>query len=232
VTYVVADNPENTFRWHLASGGSDHVIGTAPLWCACGEYFEGSSFGTGFSTDGNFVWLVETLVNSTDLQVRRLDGSLVGAEIRGDNSYASPPTMGVWSGADLFFRDKAGVERGSEGAIKPFLPGVAWVHPKASPNAGQIVYAARGSDGFSHISLVDVTSGRARQLSSQPRISPFFLSPRYVWYKGERPCVPGDPCVGTITTTPTGKTYIYDLQTGIEAESIITDIADTWPHGA
>ncbi len=165
----------------------------------------------------------------TDLQVRRLDGSLVGAEIRGDR-YASQVTMGVWSGADLFFRDKQGVEKWTNGAITPFLPGVAWLHPWTSPDSGQIVYAARGSDGLAHVSVVDSASGRTRQLSGQPRDWPRFLTPRYVWYVGDRLCTPLDgPCnVGTST----GKTYIYDLQTGTEWDSLITDIADTWPHGA
>jgi hypothetical protein len=32
-------------------------------------------------------------------------------------------------------------------------------------------------------------------------------------------------------TLPTGKTYIYDLQTGTETESRITAVYDVWPHG-
>jgi hypothetical protein len=34
------------------------------------------------------------------------------------------------------------------------------------------------------------------------------------------------------TTITTGKTYIYDLQTGTETESIITQVFDVWPHPA
>jgi hypothetical protein len=34
------------------------------------------------------------------------------------------------------------------------------------------------------------------------------------------------------TTTFSETTYIYDLQTGTEWESIITNVADAWPHGA
>jgi hypothetical protein len=33
-------------------------------------------------------------------------------------------------------------------------------------------------------------------------------------------------------STLSGKTYIYDLNTGTEFESVITDIADVWPHSA
>jgi len=234
-TYVVdpedAGNPTNAFQWHLASHGIDRVMASAPTWCYCGNGTEDLSLATGFSPDGQFVSLVE-FVGPTDLQVRRLDGSLVGAEIRGDRTYSNPVTMGVWSGPDLFVRDTHGVERWSNGVIKPFLPGVEWLYPRASPSGGQMVYAARGVDGLARISVVDVASGLTRQLSSEPGSSPFFLTPRYVWYKGERLCASGDPCYFNAKTILTDKTYIYDLQTGTETESIIADIADVWPHGA
>jgi hypothetical protein len=231
-TYIVdPQDPTSAFQWHLVSGGVDRVIGTAPLWCYCGEGFEGGSFGVEFSPDGRSVALVEYVVGGTDLQVRRLDGSLVGAEIRGDHSYPNPPTMGVWSGTDLYFRDNQGIERWTDGAIKPSIPGVAWLDPRASPSSGQIAYAARGSDGFQHVSVLDLISGSVRQLTSQPRSSPFFLTSRYLWYKGERLCAPGE-CSFNARTTFSGRTYIYDLQTGAEYDSLIADIADTWPHGA
>jgi hypothetical protein len=137
--------------------------------------------------------------------------------------------MGVWSGTDFFYRDPQGVQRWREGAVKQFLPGVGWLHPWASPVGGQIVYSVRGSDGLSRVSVVDTSTGQTRQLSSQPRSWPIFLTPRYVWYRGERLCQPDDSiCIKPI---PTGKTYIYDLQSGTEWESVITTIADVWPHG-
>jgi len=227
---VLSDrDPNSVFHWHLVSGGVDREIGTAPRECICGEIPEDHRVALGFSHDGQLVSLVESVQMGTNLQVRRLDGSLVGAEIRGDRS-ASPVTMGVWSGTDLFFRDNQGVERWTSSAITPFLPGVAWLHPWTSPDGEQIVYAVRGSDGLAHVSVVDTVSGRTRQLSSQPRDWPRFLTPRYIWYVGDRLCTPDDgPCNVGVST---GKTYIYDLQTGTEWDSLITDIADTWPHGA
>jgi hypothetical protein len=140
-------------------------------------------------------------------------------------------TWSVWSGADLLYRDRAGVERWRDGVIKEFLPGVAWLHPWASPTGDQIAYAVQGSDGLSRVSVVETATGRVRQLSSQPRTSPVFLTPRYVWYRGERACVPNEPGI-CAKTTLSGKTYIFDLQSGTEWESVITDIADVWPHGA
>jgi hypothetical protein len=232
-TYLVdPEDPASAFQWHLVAGGVDRVIGTAPLWCYCGEGNEDMSLAVNFSLDGQSVSLVEYVNKGTDLQVRRLDGSVVGSEIRGDHFYPSPPTMGVWSGTNLFFRDKQGVERWTDGAIKPFLPGVAWLDPRASPNGDQIAYAVRGSDHFHHVSIVDLATGQVHQLSSQPRTSPFYLTPRYIWYRGVRQCAPGDPCIGTEPMTLTGKTYVYDLQTGIEYDSLIADVVDTWPHGA
>jgi hypothetical protein len=223
-------NPAHAFQWHLVSRNGDRIIGTAPTWCHCGAGAEDMSLEVMFSPNGQFVSLVDYVLKGATLQVRRLDGSLVGAEIRSDQSNPNPPRMGVWSGKDLFFRDNQGVERWSNGDIKPFLPGVAWLHPWASPNGGQIVYAVRGTDGFARVSLVDTSNGRTRQLSSQPRTWPIFLTPRYVWYRGERACRANDPICRDATLSDT--TYIHDLQTGTEWESIITNVADVWPHGA
>src|SRR5438270_4925641 len=98
--------------------------------------------------------------------------------------------MGVWSGSDLFFRNATAVQRWSAGVMKPFLPGTAWLHPRSSPSGGQIVYAVRGGDGLPYVNVADTANGATRQLSNQPRSMPAFLSPRYVWYRGERLCGP------------------------------------------
>jgi hypothetical protein len=241
LTYVLSDDDRaGTFHWHLATGAGDREIGTAPLWCRdtemttprCSQRFEDGGMQVGFSSDGKLVWLVERLHNSTDLQVRSLDGSLVGTEIRGDSTYLNPVSMGLWSGGELFYRDSQGVSRWADGVSKRFLPGVGWLYPKASPAGGQIVYVVRGSDGLGRINVVDTSNGRARQLTNQPRTRPVFLTPRYVWYMGERLCEPQQPCTASLASTFTGTTYIYDLQTGTESESVITDVADVWPHGA
>jgi len=60
-----------------------------------------------------------------------------------------------------------------------------------------------------------------------------FLTSRYIWYEGERACVAADVCGSAPGGHPlNGKTYIYDLQTGTETESIITGVADVWPQPA
>lgn len=233
--YVIEIENESQylFEWHLVTRGIDRAIGTMPAWCHCGNGSEDFSLDVGFSPDGQMASLVSYVGRGNAVQIRRLDGSLVGSEIRGDKPWPSPLTMGVWSGTDLLFRDSQGVERWTAGSVKPFLPGVAWLHPKASPSGNNIVYAARGGDGVAHVYSVDVSNGQTKQLSSRQANSPFYLSSRYVWYQEERLCsIPaGDQCYFNIKSVPTGKTYIYDLQTGTESESLITDLADVWPHG-
>jgi hypothetical protein len=64
------------------------------------------------------------------------------------------------------------------------------------------------------------------------RSEPAFLTSRYIWYKGERACVAADYCPTGWAVAESGKTYIYDLQTGTETESVITHVFDVWPHPA
>ena len=225
------DTPGASFEWHLVSGGVDKVIGHAPPWCHCGNGSDIQSVSVAFSPDGRYVSLIDSFGRGMAVQVRRIDGSAAGRDLPSSPDTTNPITMGVWSGTDLFFRDPQGVERWHDGSVTPFLPGVAWIHPAASPGGGQIVYAARGGDGLARIYVVDLSTGSVRQLTTQPRNWPLFLTQRYVWYRGERLCGQNEPGM-CLHTTFTGKTYIYDLQSGAEWESIITDIADVWPHAA
>ena len=113
-----------------------------------------------------------------------------------------------------------------------FLPGVVWIRPHASPAGGQVVYLSRDADGWGHISVVDTTTRVARELKAQ-RSEPAFLTSRYIWYQGERDCVPADVCGTHPPFHPaSGKTYVYDLQDGTETESVITEVLDVWPHAA
>jgi hypothetical protein len=49
---------------------------------------------------------------------------------------------------------------------------------------------------------------------------------------GERACVAADHCLAGYPAIASEKTYIYDLQDGTEAESVITGVYDVWPHAA
>jgi hypothetical protein len=114
--------------------------------------------------------------------------------------------------------------------VSSFLPGVAWIKPQGSPAGGQIVYAVRDSAGWAHTQVVDTITGKTREIKIA-RAQPVYLTSRYIWYQGERECAPSDGCGPNPPFHPlSGKTYIYDLQAGTETESIITSVADVWPH--
>jgi hypothetical protein len=218
--------------WHLVSGGSDRVIGPAPIWvigieCGPGDI---DDVHVAFSPDGRYISLLENFCGAADFQVRRSDGSLVG-EIKGTYGLLPlAPTMGVWSGSTLYFRDSKGVEAWRDGTVTPFLPGVAWIRPKVSPLGGEITYVVRGKDGLGRVYIVDTGTGKVVPLPNAGRVEPVFLSPRYIWYAGEQLCTTG--YCWAPGTLPTGKTYIYDIPAGTETESRITAVYDVWPHGS
>ncbi len=141
-------------------------------------------------------------------------------------------TMSVWSGSSLYFRDSKGVEVWRNGVTTTFLPGVAWIRPKASPDGGRIVYEARDAHGYSHVFVVDTASAQVVELGAQGRAEPAFLTGRYVWYEASAACAPGASCQTEFPGIATGKTYIYDLDTHTEASSAITSVIDVWPHAA
>ena len=177
-----------------------------------------------FSPDDAYISLLVNIGPITGFHLWSSDGKLLPTPA------AQAPTMPVWSGGGFFFRDAKGVEVWRDGGLSPFLPGVAWVRPKASPAGGQIVYEARDHARVAHVYIVDTATGKIRELKSG-RTDPVFLTSRYIWYEGERLCVPADNCP-IDPTIATGKSYIYDLQTGIEYGSAITSVSDVWPHAA
>jgi hypothetical protein len=187
----------------LASGGCE--VTCPPAFQNAGDNWD---FRLAFSPDGGYISLVQNGIDS-QFQVWSLEGKEVV------NLNASGQTMSVWSGGNLYFRDSKGVEIWHAGTVSSFLPGVSWIRPKASPRRGQIVYGARDAQGSTHVFVVNTTTGQVRDLG-KGHVDPVFLTDRYVWYAAE----------------PAGKTYIYDLQTGTESESIITGVYDVWPHAA
>ena len=95
-----------------------------------------------------------------------------------------------------------------------------------------MVYTIRDSHGWGHIRVVDTTTGKVRELKAD-RTDAVFLTSRFIWYQGERACTAAEDCGLHPPFHPlSGKAYIYDLQTGTESESIITGVADVWPHAA
>jgi hypothetical protein len=179
-----------------------------------------------YSPDGTLISLVTTGFSGSSFRLWSSDGKLLGS------SDAPGSTMSVWSGASLYFRDAKGVEVTSGGPAALFLPGTMWITPSASPDGVHIVFVARDSGGWGHTYVVDTTTRKVRELN-KARSGAVFLTSRYIWYVRERTCEPADGCGAQPPWHPaSGKTYIYDLQDGTETESIITSVADVWPHSA
>ena len=174
------------------------------------------SFGLAFSPDGRYVSMVEDIPGGTDMQVRRLDGSLV-TEIGSQALDRAPKdftTLGVWDGDGLYFRDSKGVEVWRNGSVTSVLAGVPWTASAASPAGGQIVFAVEGADHLHRPSLLDATTGRVSALATHPGVGFRYLGSRYLWYAGERRCVSTDNCVFADSNVLTGTTYILDLVAG------------------
>ena len=199
------------------SGCETYASCTLPNW---------RDFQLHFSPDGTLISLVIKSFSGTVFRIWSADGKLLEM----DDSYGA--TMSAWSGKALYLRDAKGVSVWRNESISTFLAGVAWIRPSASPGGGMIVYSVRDSAGWAHTYVVDTATARARELN-KARTSAVFLTSRYVWYEGERDCQPEDQCGASPAIHPlSGKSYIYDLQDGTETESVITGVADVWPHAA
>jgi hypothetical protein len=214
---------------HVITAGRDSKFG-GPLPVASGYGCESQECADSwdsrlaFSPDDAYVSMLVLSGPVTGFKLWTSDGKLLTSPA------AQAPTMSVWSGRSFYFRDSGGVEVWRDGTTSRFLSGVQWVRPKGSPAGGLIVYEARDVSGLAHSYVVDTVSKKVRELNAG-RSEPVFLTSRYVWYAGERLCLPTDQCaIGP--TIRTGKAYIYDLQDGTESSSLITSVLDVWPHAA
>lgn len=219
---------------HQSRAGADTMVASLPALgvsgceaVPCPPAFQDPAdkwdFRLSYSPDGAHIAVVQNGISGF-FRVWTSDGTLLSSTDVGG------ATMSVWSGSSLYFRDATGVEVWRNGVITTFLRGVEWIRPKASPDGQHIVYEARQL-GSAHVFVVDTTSGQVRDIG-QGRSEPAFLTSRYIWYEAEPPCVADGTCQASFPGISTGKTYIYDLQAGTEAESIITSVIDVWPHGA
>lgn len=212
---------------HTVSSGQDKVFasglqGPPLVWgCESQQCADGTSTHLAYSPWGDFISWGQSLRPSFRLWTS--DGVQPYPF-----QYPLVPSMEVWSDGDLYFSDSSGVERYRDKSIAQVLPGVAWIRPQASPGGGQIVYELRDSGGVARVYLLTTASGSVREVA-KGRSEPAFLTARYLWYRGERSCTAADQCP-TGTTVFNGKTYLYDLQTGVEYPSIITNVYDVWPH--
>jgi hypothetical protein len=211
---------------HLVSGGKDRIVSSMPglpsgFGCESQACADGWDFHLSYSPDGRFITWAQSVTD-----VFRM-WTAAGIDVTPSTPFVN---MSVWSGANFYFEDSKEVKVWRNGVVSTFLPGVVWIRPKASVGGGQIVYETRDASGVSRTYVVDTTTAKVRQLGGAYRAEPVFLSARFIWYQGERSCTLNECFPGS--AIPTGKTYIYDLQTGAETESIITSVSDVWPHPA
>ena len=226
--YIDDDRSSDAAYLHLVRGGEDRVVSSMPHWPITGceaqwECLDSSSVRLLYSPDGKYISFVQWW-GGPSLRIWTADGSTLMSIDR------ESETMSVWSGSTLYWRDSSGVESWHDGRESLALPGVKWIRPSASPAGGAVVYAARDGVGVPHVYRFDTASRVTTEIASF-RNQPVFLTSRYIWYEEERLCAQSDQC-GSAATMPTGNTYIYDLQTGTEARSIITAVGDVWPHPA
>jgi hypothetical protein len=229
--YLAGTDPKIN-ELHIVSGGRDVVVDSMPtpfplggVGCESRSCADSWFFGIDYSPSGGYISLVE--LPGPGLRIWTSTGKLVKSI---DTSSA---TMSVWSGSALYWRDDKGVEVWRDGSQSLLLPGVSWIRPHASPAGGQIVYETRDPGyGTAHISLLDTATGTVREIT-QSRSEPSFLTSHYIWYLGEYVCsTTSTGYCAVAPTAPTGITYIYDLQSGTESQSIITNVWDVWPHPA
>lgn len=227
--YISSDGEKSALRQVV--NGLDQKLADLPRFPAVDCESQGCAdnwfFNIALSADGSLISLIESFGGpQTTFRIFKRDGTPVF-----DGGADSGATMAVWSGESLYFRDAQGVQvwRGGN-TFSSVLPRVAWIYPKASPGGGQILFTVRDASGLPRVEILDTASSSVRQLSGGAD-RPAFLTSRYVWYEGIRLCGSSDQCPFT-PVTPTGKTYVFDLQTGIASGSIITEVMDTWPHGA
>jgi hypothetical protein len=213
---------------HLVTAGRDRVASSmAPFngGCETQACADGSDFRLAYSQDGHFISLVQPW-GGPNFQLWNSDGKLLKSNVPGTGY-----RMSTWSANGLYAVGPDGVAVWRNAAVSSFLPGVSWIRPKGSSAGGLIVYEVRDKTSLAHVYVVDTATKKVRELKAA-RSEPAFLTSRYIWYRGERRCVAVDNCDPNFPVVSNGKTYIYDLQTGTQSESIITSVSDVWPHAA
>ena len=225
----LSDGPGS--QLHLIANGRNEVVAAMPSvpWgvdCAgnCADFVDSRLL---YSQNGNYVSLVQNW-GGPILRIWTSAGRLLKSIDGGGIAGSKLPTMSVWSGNTLYYRDAKGVESWSEGVEKTVLPGVSWIRPTASAAGGSIVYEVRDAAGTPN------ALQRRYWSYKTSRSEPAFLTGRYVWWQQERPCISSDPypCGTVFTSVPTRRTFVYDLQDQTETESLIDAVFDVWPHPA
>ena len=229
LTYISSD--ASSYQWHLLSAAGDRLllkIGPVP---GRGIDNNGDDQMVGFSADGKFVAIEQTFVRDdgsggavAPVQVNRVpDGSVAYSRTDG--------TMAAWAGAGaiLYFRTTAGVQAWGSGGVRTVSAGTSWVHPYPSPDGSRMAFSVVNAQTNHVGEVLDLTTGKLHSLSANPRVGAAFLNASLVWYAGESICTTSTPCAFGVPPL-SGQTYIYDLGSDVETNSIDTSFFDSWPH--
>jgi len=231
------------FSTHLYANGSDRTLYVQePIG---GHGGPGPSFGffdqLAFSPDGSLLLDFNTFRPSTGpatLLVFRADGSIA--------FQASSAPGAIWSatGSTLYFYvpNQSGTAgeldrlqaNGRRDVVANGLQGMYWA--RMSPDGRSIVYNASDSSvpdcgGVPHLWSLDLSTGRATQISSLISSSPYFVKPTVLWSDEQKlsQCGPGGP------SSEDGVILAHDLSTGkdapVDTSLVPTDVAGsllTW----
>jgi hypothetical protein len=206
---------------HLYAGGSDRTLYVQqPLG---GHGGPGPSVGPlddlAFSPDGSLL-LDHSMFGTTGFTVFRSDGSIAFHSTTAINGAWSP------SGHTLFFLSypqpgsTGELHRLDAGGEKVVATGVeSFYWPQMSPDGSGIIYSALDSSipdcgGVPHLWRLDLSTGRATQISKAISSGAFFVQPNLVWSDEQQvgQCGPGGP------TARDGVVLAHDFNTGKDAK--------------
>jgi len=230
--YVTRTDKNGGSELHVVAGGQNRVLGSMTgnviTGCESPSCADSIFVRLAYSPNGKYISYVQTWGGPV-FRLWQSDGTLIKSVDSRSGLSPSTPSMAVWSGNTLYWRDEKGVEMWHDGVEAVVLSDVAWIAPSASQGGGQIAYTARPA-GLPTVYILDTASGKARELRKL-RSGATFLNSHLIWYREERGCASGDPhpC-GDRPTIPSGKTYIYDLDDKTDTESVIAAVIDVWPR--
>ncbi len=225
LAYVASD--PSAVNLHLLSGGGDRVVASLGPVPPRGVNPTEDDAYLGFSADGGYFALVQTLTGTGELlQVRRAtDGGLAYSQATG--------TMATWgsTASRLYFRQPLGAAISvwdSTSGISPALgQSLAWIRPRADAGDDYLAFTVRDSSGTPHVWLYG-HGGRAGGMLSGVRSSPVFLNTTTVFYEEESACAPN--CGPGPATQPDGHTFTYDIGRQLESPSAIASVLGSWPR--
>ena len=224
-------------EWRLRSAAGDVVLSRLGRDLGYNFNSDVDSRTVGFSADGQYVAVdmsinqgVNTIQKASLFKIVRVsDLRLVYS--RSDGS------MATWagSGANLYFRTASGLEAWDPiNGARLIAPGLGWINPVPNADGTRIAYMLASGNGYHAVREVLLTDQSLHPvtLSTLHRTGIAFLNPTLVWYAeeatcNETPCRCDDAYCEPLLS---GKTYVNDLLTGVVSSSLVTSVADVWPH--